>query len=162
MDKIKIATSGYLFILSSDNFATIFPTLNSSSIGTKFKFKIKPQIVTYLSKKESYEPANFYFDVNGERYITSIRYFRPLKWYIGSVIPEKDILMPGIKLIKIQAMVVISIFFASLLIVLLIITRTIAPLKRLTHLTAMVAEHDFSKGSLNIEEDFKKRCSQKG
>ena len=155
MKKIRIAHTGYLFILDSRNHQTIFPVNDSQKSGNNFDKYIKPEILKYIDAQTSYDPHHLCSQINQVEYYISTVYFRPLKWYIGAVIPVQEIFAPGHRIIKFQSVIVLSVFTASLLLVVVLITRAINPLKKLTYFTSQLSEHDFLKGGLDVYSTFK-------
>ncbi|SDN25639.1 sigma-B regulation protein RsbU (phosphoserine phosphatase) [Desulfonauticus submarinus] len=151
MAKINIAKSGYLYILNDEG-NVIFP-LSSIKSYNNFKFKIKPFILANIKKNEGVNKFNFIVksDKINKYYITSI-FFKPLKWYVGAVIPIKEIVSPGKKLVKIQALVVLLVFFISLVFIIMFISRVTNPIKKLAEFTSVVATHDFTKGEIELSD----------
>ncbi len=151
INKIHIANTGYLFIIDSKDNRTIYPTNKT----TNFDKYIKPQILTQIQLQNNYSTKHFSSNINNVQYHISTTYFRPLKWYIGSVIPTQEIYAPGSRLVKFQSIIVLFVFLSTLLLIVVLITRAINPLKKLTYFTSKLADHNFLEGGLDVYSNFK-------
>lgn len=73
------------------------------------------------------------------------RYFKPLKWYISVFVPVNEINTPARILVTRQSLIITALFMAGLVVVIILVTRIAAPLKRLSSYAEKLPEQDFSK-----------------
>ncbi len=156
LKKIKIFSSGYAFIIDRRTGKTIFAK------DPHFDNILKASLLSKIKSLPFGIPQHFRLMSHSTTYYVKTKYFRPLHWYVGVVVPLKEIVGPGYRLVKLQAAIVFIIFALSLVVILLLIMGAMQPLRRLTAFTSALAHHDFSKEDLDVSsylapEDKKRR-----
>ncbi len=147
LNRIKILSSGYAFIIDRRTGVTIFAR------DLSFR-RIKDLLLSHIKALPFGIPHSFKLVTGGHTYYVKTRYFRPLHWYVGVIVPLSEILAPGYRLVRLQSVIVFIIFALSLMVVLVLIVRAMEPLKRLSRFTSALAHHDFSKEELDVSSYF--------
>lgn len=72
-------------------------------------------------------------------------FFKPLKWYISVFVPVNEIKTPARILVTRQSIIITVLFITGLMVVIALVVRIAAPLKRLSSYAEKLPDQDFSK-----------------
>ncbi|MBI5103043.1 MAG: cache domain-containing protein [Nitrospirae bacterium] len=150
--KIRIAKTGYMFILDGKKKMIVHPTLS----GQDFAEVRNPSTGNYLAddliaaSANPDTPMEYLWDRPDHKgqYIFPkecyVKYFKPLDWYVASSVYKDEITLPAKTIISRQSYMMVIILYLGLLLTYLFVDRIARPLVELTDYAKELPSHDFT------------------
>ncbi|MBF0100319.1 MAG: cache domain-containing protein [Desulfobacterales bacterium] len=148
--KISIAQTGYAFLFSSDKKILIYP--NAIFEGDKnpdFNINgVNNLMGLFIDTFHKNEMMIRYEDPFHKEHTLMegyLAFFKAFQWYIVVAAPVNEIKKPAVDLIRREVVIIICIFFISLVLAYFLIKRISMPLKKLEKYAIELSSNDFLK-----------------
>lgn len=132
----RIAETGSLFIFNQENELIVSPERFAESQDFRSFF---PSLAEASQDNELIKSF-----VDGEKMIFYTRYFRPLGWYLGAMIPEAEIQAPAKSLVRSQSMIIAVIFLLGAIAAIFFVRHISRPLGILAEEAENMARRDLT------------------
>lgn len=150
-EKIKIASSGYLFLFNGKKEIIIHPELTGNALssvrntltGNLLLDDLMAAAATpakpleYLWEDESGKEAN-------RRFESYVDYFKTLDWYIASSTSTEELKLPARAAVFRQLFFIGIVFVTGIALTYLLVRRIAQPIKKLTEYAKELPSHDFT------------------
>jgi len=146
--KIQIAESGYIFLFNGKGDMLIPPPGCRSedySLAKTVLAEYFPSANPSPSVHNTRDPPYYVmrYTRNNQRMLAYISYFKAFDWYITVALPVEEIQLPAKALVSRQSLIIGTIFFCSLLLAFMLVSRISRPLKVLARHANELPYQDF-------------------
>ncbi len=148
---LKIADSGFVYIFEESG-AVLVPHAGSASqsMSTLVNQHTGNLINDDIREHATAEFSHFHYladipDKTPREMIAYCYYFKPFKWYISVIIPFQEIKLPAQRLVIRQSLIIMMLSMAGLVTIILVVSRIVRPLHRLSSYARKIPKLDFTK-----------------
>ena len=147
--KIQIAENGYIFLFNGAG-EMLIPPPSYHNDDYSFLKSLLAENVSFLEPKTAVRNAKdppYYvkrYTRNKQHMIAHISYFKAFDWYIAVALPVEEIQLPAKELVNRQSVIIGTIFFCSLFLAFILVSKISRPLKVLARHANELPYQDFS------------------
>ena len=149
-DNVHIAESGYLFLFNGNKELIIHPSLSGKALAGTTNVSTGKPLLDELKEaaQQPDQPLEYTLeDPQGRTlgpYVSYVRYFKTLDWYIVSNALIEELMIPLRKAVLRQSALIALIFVVSIVVTFFLVRRISQPLKRLAAYARDLPQHDFA------------------
>ena len=154
---VRIADNGSLFLFTGKNELIIPPKSADGALANAVNLLTGNLLLDDLKAASHHpdQPLEFIRQgTNGEKlgpYVSYVRYFKTLDWYIASDTLQEELMIPVRKAVLRQIALIACIFIVSMVITFFLVRRISQPLKKLATYARDLPNHDFSSPEVSPE-----------
>ncbi|WP_027180434.1 methyl-accepting chemotaxis protein [Maridesulfovibrio bastinii] len=156
-DKVRLAESGRLFIFDDQKNIIVPPKGYSANFQNRINLTTGNTILHDLRETAKKNEWKLDYSVAGANHeiderVSYVKHFKPLGWYIASIVPKCEIEEPVENLVKKQAAISLIILMVTLALIYYAIKKMCEPIRNVSKMARLVAKGDLRNAGIFFKE----------